>query len=391
MNALALNVDRLQEAAQHLETAQVKKNRNNRRLYLKRSVASVQSFLALNPMLGGWESATVLNNLAMSIAAGLDDNESIPAEDVAEYREALSDFNERYQDYLVDQDDLEQEEADTKTRQLEVKSNVNHVLKNSVPSMGLKALALVAGDINKLIADEPENSERVVEASLQKLKGGASRLNRAVDDEEYNLLVRQLDNIEPYLQKMRNELPRGFEERYVMLKQPVLVVGTPRYTPSAKAQNYVARYGIEMGGYWVLKNQIVLGVTTNLEKVAQNPRFRKAIADRLRDIHQADLEKKFKSRKLSDSQKHSLQLEMEKHLRSDIQEEIENLTKQVNLGELVKLLGKRLGYEVVRMEGTSRIKGSPYVYYWLVSDEMYQGVLSGLYSDISQWSLPYND
>lgn len=389
MNALALNIDRLQEAHQHLETAQIKKKPNNRRLYLKRSVASVQTFLALNPMLSGWESATVLGNLALSISAGIEDDETIPAEDVREYQDALLDFNERYQDYLIDQDDLEQGVQDREVQQITVKASVNRVLKDSVPSLGLKALALVAGDINSLITDEPENDERVAQASLQKLKGSRTALNRSVDDEEYNLLLRQLDNIEPYLQKMRNELPRGFEEKVVVLKQPVLVVGTPRYAPTSKAQNYVSRYGIEMGGYWVLKNQIVLGVTTNLEKVGKNVKFRKAIADRLRDIYQADLEKRLKKSGISESQKNALRRDMENKLRDDILEEIENATKDVDMGQLVKLLSKRFGFELAKMEGSSRIKGSPYIYYWLVSNDIYQGVLNGLYSDISQWSLPY--
>lgn len=388
-DSLTFQQNRLVEAAQLLATASTKKKPDNRRKYLLESVGSVQSFLASNPLLSRWESAVVLNNLATSIQAGIKDGETIPASDVDEYKDALDDFTGRYQDYLIEQDDLEQEEVakvidtSSKTKQ------INDKLKSSTPNLGLKALAIVAGDLAELRNGQEENDERTENASLEKLKR-SNGTDKAIADEEYIRLVHQLDNIEPYLEKMRLKLPRGFNERFVVLRQPILVVGSLKYKPAARAQNYVAKHGVEMGGYWVLKDQIVLGVTTNVSKVVNNPKYRESIANRLTDIFEADLERRISKHKMSERQIHLERVKMKKALADELDEEINNLRRPINLDNLVKLISKQLGYEVVAMEGTTRVKGSPYVYYWLVSSDLTQNVLNGLYSEVTNWALPYN-
>lgn len=385
---LAFQQDRLSDAKQLLVTASTKNRPANRRKYLLESVGSVQAFLATNPMLARWESAVVLNNLANSIHAGLEDGEVIPAEDVDEYRDALEDFSGRYQDYVIEQDDLEQDEATSRVIETQNKTkHINETLKNTAPNLGLKALAIVAGDLAELRDDLSENDERMESASLDKLKRRSG--DKAIDDEEYVRLVHQLDNIGPYLDKMRLKLPRGYDERFVVLRQPILVVGNIKYKPSARAQNYVAKHGVEMGGYWVLKDQILLGVTTDPRKVIKNPKFRQSVVNRLTDIFEADLEKRIAKHKMSERQIHLERVSMSKKLADEVDEEIQNLSRPINLGGLVKLISKQLGYEVVTMEGTTRIKGSPYVYYWLVSTDMTQNVLNGLYSEVTNWALPY--
>lgn len=375
-------------ARKNLETATTKRNPVNKRKYLLASIHTVQTVLASNPLLGKWESAVVLGNLANSIEAGIEDDETIPKSDVEEFETALADFAGRYEDYLTDQDDLDQDEKsriEEESRKERTKM-VNDALKANTPNLGMKALAIVAGDLSELRSGESENSERQAQASLENLRRNN---NKDINDEEYIKLVHQLDNIEPYLERMRLKIPRGFNERFVVLRQPVLVVGDVLRNPSAKAKNYVAKHGIEMGGYWVLKDQIMLGVTTNVSKVVKSAKFRESVVERLTDIYEADLEKRIKRHKMSERQIHTERLAMMKRLADDIDEEMENLSRAVNIKSVLKLLSKQLGYEVVAMEGVSRVKGSPYTYYWLVSTDMTQNVLKGLYSDVTNWSLPY--
>lgn len=383
---------RLQEAKKHLETAKTKGGKNTRRKYLQKSVSAAQLFIATHPFVRDWDSAVVLGNLANSISTGLEDDETIPKEDVAEFVNALDDLEQRYSDHLSLEDDLEDASSAKVIATRSRVTKINQTLKAS--QMGLKALALVAGDLQKVLNDNAqndENDERVVQASLDKFGNGKHvRYNdRDMEDEEYVKLVHQMDSIEPYLIKMQNELPRKLDERFVVLTQPVLVVGKPKYKPTARAQNFVARHGIEMGGYWILKNQIVLGVAKDVNKVVRNPKFRKSVADRLRAIYEEEIDFRISKEKLTRNQIHKLRTDMEHNIREDLEDEIEMLSKRVDVPSLVKTLGKRFGYEVAQMPGTAFAKNSPYIYYWLVSTDMMQNVLNGLYSEITKWDLPY--
>lgn len=388
----ALIQGRLRDARKHLETAKTKSGKNTRRKLLLKSVASAQLFIATHPIVRNWETAEILGNLANSIATGLEDGETIPGDDVKEYLNALDDLDQRYADHLSLEDDLEESNAKqeelAKTRVIKI----NNTLKQS--QLGLKALALVAGDIQKVIESAngaDENDERTVQASLDKFGHGkhVRKADRDLKDEEYIKLQHQMDNIEPYLTKMQSALPRKLDDRFVVLTQPVLVVGKPKYTPTARAQNFVARHGIEMGGYWILKNQIVLGVAKDINKVVKNPKFRKSVADRLRSIYEEELEFRIKKEKLSRNQIHKLRTDMEHHIREDLEDEIKQLSQKVDVPMLVKTLSKRFGYEVAQMPGTAFAKNSPYTYYWLVSTDMMQNVLNGLYSELAEWDLPY--
>ena len=383
---------RLQDARQHLETAKVKSGKNTRRKYLLKSVASSQLFIATHPIVRDWDTAIVLGNLSNSIATGIEDGETIPSDDVKEYLNALEDLEHRYNEHLSLEDDLEQAETAKVVETRSRVTKINATLKQS--QMGLKALALVAGDLQQVMntaQNMEENDERTVQASLNKFGRRRHAESSSVDfrDEEYIKLVQQMDTIEPYLLKMQNELPRKLTERFVVLTQPILVVGKPHYKPSARAQNFVARYGIEMGGYWILKNQFVLGVAKDVQKVVKNPQFRKSVADRLRAIYEEELEFRIKKEKLTRNQIHKARTDMEHHLRDDLEDEIALLSKKVDVTSLVKTLGKRFGYEVAQMPGTAFAKNSPYVYYWLVSTDMMQNVINGLYSEVTNWDLPY--
>lgn len=387
-------VGRLQDAKKHLETAKVKSGRNTRRNLLLKSTASVQLFIATHPIVRDWDSAVVLGNLATSITSGLEEGEKIPKEDVVEYQNAIDDLEQRYQEHLSLEDDLEQEENAKVVATNSQVTKINQTLKQS--QMGLKALALVAGDLSKVLATaqvgEDENDDRVAQASLGKFNHGKHIRTASLDyqDEEYIKLVHQMESLEPYLMKMQNQLPRKLDERFVVLTQPILVVGKPKYTPTARAQNFVARHGIDMGGYWILKNQIVLGVAKDVSKVIKNPKFRKSVADRLRSIYQEELDYKIKRGKFTQNQIHKMNVDMESHLREDLEEEMESLSRKVDVPALVKTLSKRFGYEVAQMDGTAFAKNSPYTYYWLVSNDMMQNVLNGLYTEIAQWDLPYS-
>jgi hypothetical protein len=393
---------RLQDAKKHLETASTKKGRNIRRNLLMKSVASAQLFIATNPIVRDWDTAVVLGNLAKSIASGLEEDYPIPSEDIQEYINAVDDLDQRFNEHLQLDDDLEddldssrealKEEAkviETRKR----RDSINKVLKQS--QLGLKSLALVAGDLNSFLLGAPtedENDERSATAVTMRFgtKAHVRYNDRDMENEEYVRLVHQLDAIEPYLQKMKNALPKTLSERFVVLNQPVLVVGKPLYQPSAQAQNFVARHGIEMGGYWVLKNQIVLGVAKDVNKVVRNPKFRKSVADRLRAIYEEDLDFRIKKGKFTRNQIHKMTTDMERQLRDDLEDEIELMSKRVDVPSLVRTLGKRFGYEVAQMDGSAFVKGSPYTYYWLVSTHMSQTVLNGLYSQITNWDLPYS-
>lgn len=379
-------------------TASMKEKKQKKAL-LRESVASVQLFLSSNPLVKGWTSATVLGNLAVSIASGLDDDEIIPDEDVEEYSQSLTDFNERYSDYVSEQDDLEEDDLDSESREADIenkKKEANKVLRTNASALGLKALALVSGDIEQIfnMDNVDENDDRTVQTSLHKLNAQSKyhshhkAVDASIKDDDYRKIERQLENVEPYIQKMRSQLPRRMKERFVLLHQPIIIVGSLIYKPTSRALNYVAHNGIDLGGYWMLKNQIVLGVATDPSKLAKDPAFRKMVEDRLRDVYQADLDNKISKMKSPNRNAiHKLRTDNERYIKDELEEEIELLLKQTNVDTLVKLISKKLKYQVVEMPGTARVTGSPYIYYWLVSDEMKRGVVDGLYSDITGWDL----
>lgn len=371
--------------------------KNNARTLLRESVAATQMFLATNPVVAEWTTARILGNNANSIAAGLDDDEPIPLGDVEEYQNNLLDFSGRWDDYNAAQDDLDSEHEEAKQRIVVKKKSANAKLAANVTTMGLKALALVKDDIVEIFnSDDIENDAATIReneskiATASKHRGFRSKADASIKDDEYRQIENQLDRVSPYIEKMRQQLPRRLTERFVLLKQPVIIVGKVKYSPSREALSHAATHGVDLGGYWMLKNQIVLGVANNPAKLAKDPDFRKSVEDRLRTVYEEDLRKRLlKSGNKTRNAESALRKDVERYVREDLDDEIQSLLMSTNVNELVKLISSRLGYQVVSMDGISRVNGSPYTYYWLVSDDVKDRVIDGLYSEVNGWDLPY--
>lgn len=381
-------VDFLQYAKTMLETSTLKSNPKNKNLYLKKSTQAVLSFLEERSHTKSWGSAVVLSNTARSILTGLEDGVDIPAEDVLELESLISSFEDIYNEHLQLVNDELQEEERLRGSQAVAREKLNETLRVTTPSLGLKALAMV--NLSELGMDEVSSTE---ESSLTERKTltSSSKVGLGnMEDSDYRKLNSQLNTLDRYLSKTREKLPNDYKERFVILRQPILITGNLRYNPPAAAKKYVAREGIQLDGYWVLKNQLVLGITKSVSKVVKNPQFRKSVEMRLRDIYQADLEKKLKKAR-NESQRLRLTQQMEADLEADLESELENLARPVNLDALVKAIGKQLGYQVILMDGTSQVRGSPYTYYWLVSSDISENVLHGLYTDVANWVMPYNN
>ena len=374
-------IELITQAKAMAETASVKNNPANKQKYLLKSINAITAFMDSKPYTERWDHGTILANTARSILSGLEDGVEIPQEDIDSYQQLLDDFEGEYADHL----DIVSRESDAarqaKEDDLAKRRAINEQLRVTTPGLGLKALAIVSLDM--LNTDNIE-----MEDNCDTLTEGKNRTTSNLQGEEYRKLSSQLSVMDTYLDKTKQLLPKDYTERFVVLRQPVLVTGAVRYQPSAKAKRYVAREGIELDGYWVLKNQLVLGISKNIGKVAKNEEFRKSVEERLRDIYQADLEKKL-SKARNESQRLRLAQEMEQRLAEDLEDELQNLARPINTDILVKAIGKQLGFQVIMMDGSSQVKGSPFTYYWLVSAELNENVLHGLYSNISNWALPY--
>ena len=372
-------IELITQAKAMAETASVKNNPINKQKYLLKSINAITAFMEDKPYTKRWDQGAILINTARSILSGLEDGVEIPQEDIDSYQQLLDDFEEEYNDHLEIVSQESESSRQAKEDDLAKRRAINEQLRVTTPGLGLKALAIVSLDM--LNTDNVE-----LDDSYESPTDGRATAN--LQGDEYRKLSSQLSVMDAYLDKTKQLLPTSYSERFVVLRQPVLITGDVRYQPSAKAKRYIAREGIELDGYWVLKNQLVLGISKNVGKVVKNPEFRSSVEERLRDIYQADLEKKL-SKARNESQRLRMTQEMEERLAEDLEDELQNLARPINTDILVKAIGKQLGFQVIMMDGSSQVKGSPFTYYWLVSADLNENVLHGLYSSISNWALPY--
>lgn len=360
------------------------------RSVIAKAISECKIFLAVNQDKAEWESYEIASNLAYAIDGALEEGIKVPKADIEELCETISLLKERVIDYEAETSDEPVTKAPTKSSILAARKEANKKLRDASSVLGLKALAHVNMDLLVDIEVLPRKatSKKEVVANIDIL-----RSKYGVDDKDLNRMSSQLDNIHPYLERSRANLPMKATDRFVLIKQPIIIAGSKKYTPSSKAGRWLATNGYLVGDYWVLKDQWILATATNLEAVVKTPEYRKQVRLRItksmKDEHENWLQSLSKSAKIS---QRDIKLRYDKMLQdidSEVEEELKNLARPISIDTITKGLSIKVGETLIVMDGLDKYSGSPYTFRWLCEEDIYRDVVLGAYSDITGWSLPY--